>query len=91
MEKVTIRFNNGSSLEAERNGGSYIVDEKPGFPEDLSTVTVADDDGEQVIRDAQVVECYSTDGRYWFAFRTLSETEKRFADIEDALCNLSKE
>ena len=89
--EAKITFKDGSSIKAKVNGSCYIVDEKPGFPEDLSTVTVADDDGERVIQDAQVVECYSTDGRYWFAFRTLSETEKRFADIEDALCDLSKE
>lgn len=91
MEKAIIKFNDGTVLEAEVNGSSYIVDGKPDFPEDLSSVTIQSDNGAQVIEDARLIECYSNDGRYWFAFGKLSETERRFAEIEDALCDLSKE
>lgn len=74
MEKVTITFADGASIEAEQNGNSYIVDEK--FEKkDLSEVTVAGEDGTATLHDAELIECYSIDGRYWFAFREIPKRE----------------
>lgn len=87
MENVKIIFSDGTEIVAEQNGTCYIVDEKPDFPEDLSTVII----GEQVLENVALVECASIDGRYWFAFRQLSPQEIWMAEIEDALCDLSKE
>lgn len=87
MEKVTIIFSDGTEVVAEQNGTCYIVNEKPDFPADMSMVTI----GEQVLENMALVECASIDGRYWFAFRPLSQQEIWRAEIEDALCDLSKE
>lgn len=87
MEKVKIVFSDGTEIVAEQNGTCYIVDEKPEFPTDLSIVTI----GEQELENVALVECASIDGRYWFAFRQLSQQEIWMAEIEDALCDLSKE
>ncbi len=40
MERVKIIFLDGTEIEAEKNGSSYIVDEKPRFPNDLSEVSI---------------------------------------------------
>lgn len=91
MEKVRIVFLSGDEIEAEVNGGSYIVDEKPDFPSDLTVVTIIDAEGtEKEIKNAQLVECASVDGRYWFAFNELSEMQIWQAGIEDAICELSE-
>jgi hypothetical protein len=87
MEKVKIIFNDGTELVAEQNGDCFIVDKKPDFPADTSTVQV----GEETLENVSVVECASVDGRYWFAFREMSPEEIWRAEIEDALCDLSKE
>jgi hypothetical protein len=87
MEKVKIIFNNGTELVAEQNGDCFIVDKKPDFPADMPTVQV----GEETLENVSVVECASVDGRYWFAFREMSPEEIWQAEIEDALCDLSKE
>jgi len=87
MENITITFKNGVSIEAEKNGDCYITNAKPQFPSDLSEVTV----GETKLKNVQLIECASVDGRYWFAFREMSETELWRANIEDALCELSME
>jgi len=47
--------------------------------------------GDTVLKNAEVIECASVDGRYWFAFREMSEMELWRANIEDALCELSME
>lgn len=73
--EAKITFKDGSSINAEVNGSCYIVDENPGFPADLSVVNVKDEDGEKVFKNAQVIECASVDGRYWFSFLETSEEE----------------
>jgi hypothetical protein len=90
MEAI-IRFKNGNVIVAEKNGSCYITDADPGFPEDLSVVTITDSEGEKVLKNAQVVECASVDKRYWFTFSEMSEEEMWRASIEDALCELSME
>ena len=74
MENVTIRFADGTELEAEQNGSCFIVDEEPAFPADLSTVTISGETDE-VIENAEIVECASVDERYWFAIIAISAEE----------------
>ena len=74
MEKVRIIFADGTEVEAERNGDSYIAAGKPDFPDDLSEVRVeGSEEGDKAFRNVQVVECASVDGRYWFALVETSE------------------
>ena len=52
---------------------------------------ITSEQGERIIRNAEFVECASVDGRYWFTFIETPEIDMRLAEIEDALCDLSKE
>ena len=87
MEKAKIVFQNGMEIEAEENGSSLITDSRPDFPVDLSSVLVIGACGERIFKNAEIVECASVDGRYWFAFREISEAERAAkqmqANIED--------
>lgn len=86
MEKAKITFKNGVEIEAEVNGSCYITDRKPDLPVDLSEVTATAGEDVKVIRNADVNEAASTDGRYWFTLRELTEQElkdiKTQADIQ---------
>lgn len=90
MEKVTITFAGGEKIKADHSGTCYITDRKPSFPEDMSLVTISGDE-ERVIENAQLVECASVDDRYWFALIETPEIDVWRAEIEDALCDLSRE
>lgn len=76
MEKAKIIFQNGMEMEAEENASSLIMDSRPDFPADLSLVTVIWAEGERIYKNAEILECASVDGRYWFAFREISESER---------------
>lgn len=89
MEKRLIIFTNGLEIEVESNGDSYITDTEPNFPDDLSVVIIKNGDDTTELKNINVQECASIDGRYWFVFVPMSEIEIRFAEIEDALCELS--
>lgn len=89
MEKVKITFLDGTIINADVNGDCYIVDEKPDFPEDTSMVTIGEGADAQTLEYVNVQECASVDGKYWFAFVAMNEIDVRFAEIEDALCELS--
>ena len=82
---IRITFANGSGLDAEVNGNCYITDTRPEFPDDLSVVTVTADSiyNNRTYRNAQIIECASTDGRYWFTFHELSPVEVRLKELED--------
>ena len=84
MEKAKITFKDGTVIEADANGGCMITDNKPDFPADLSVVTVEDGQGERTYNNAQVIECASVDGRYWFSFIEISadELEKEKTDAQ---------
>ena len=88
MEKIT--FNDGTVIAAEKNGNCFIVDEKPDFPEDLTDIII---EGEEIntVENGRIVEAASIDGRYWFTIQEMSEDELWKAEIEDALCDLSRE
>ena len=86
---ATIKFENGSSITAEQNGSCFILETKPAFPTQLGTVTI---EGEEprTIEHAQLVECASVDGRYWFTFIATPQDELYRAAIEDALCEIDE-
>ena len=62
-----ITFKDKTVIYAEQNGNCFIVNKKPDFPADLSKVVIS---GNETIKlkSAQLVECASVDGRYWFTF-----------------------
>lgn len=76
MEKAKITFTNGTVIEAEENASSLITDSRPDFPADLSSVKVTGAGGERIYKNAEIIKCASVDGRYWFAFREISESER---------------
>ena len=76
MEKAVIKFNDGTELEVEVNGSSFIVDAKPDFPSDLTNITVTKEDTVDTFTYAELVECFSIDGRYWFSFIEIPEQER---------------
>lgn len=94
--EARITFKNGETLTVEKNGDSYIMQNKPVFPADLSLVTVESEDGSREYHDAILIECASVDGRYWFAFNEESQEEKerkmlqtRLDEAEAALIELA--
>lgn len=89
MNTAVITFLDGSEIAVEVNGDSFILDEEPEFPDDLSAVTITEGEDTRELWNVKVQECASIDGRYWFAFVQISEVELRFAELEDALCELS--
>ena len=70
MEKIKIIFADGTFVEADQNGSCFIVD-TPFTPGDMSEVTI----GDEVLHDAELIEAYSIDGRYWFSFREIPAEE----------------
>ena len=86
----------GFMFSAKNNGTCYITDAKPNFPDDLFTVVVTSDDPMQnyIYHNAELIECYSIDGRYWFAFRELSSDElyrKQLDNERDMVLDLISE
>lgn len=83
MKKSIIRFANGETIEAEQNGSSLITDYQPIFPTDLSVVTVEESDGMiNTYKNAEIIECASIDGRYWFTFREVPESERKAKQMQ---------
>lgn len=76
MEKVKILFKNGTEINAEKNGNSLITENRPDFPADLSFVKVVGNGAECTYKNAEIIKCASVDGRFWFAFREIPETER---------------
>ena len=62
-----ITFKDKTVIYAEQNGNCFIVNQKPDFPADLSKVIISGDETIK-LKNAQLVECASVDGRYWFTF-----------------------
>ena len=73
---VQILFNDGATIECEQNGSTFLADDKPTFPTDLTNIVISEvaenEDGEAVtselvtIKNGLVVECYPLDERYAF-------------------------
>ena len=81
MENVIITFADGTSINAELNGTSYITDSKPDFPDDLSIVTITTGpETNMTIENARIIPCASVDGRFWFAI--LSTSQKEIEDMK---------
>ena len=95
MEIVVVTFKDGSEIEAYLNGNSLIMDERPFIPEDLSVVRIVGDQGTNItINDAELVECASIDGRFWFFFAQKNEEQKlkeKVTFLEDCLMEMSEE
>ena len=70
------------TMNAELNGNCLIMDEKPVFPSDLRLVKVESEDAVTEYRFAQVTECASLDGRYWFTFTQMPEEERRTQQMQ---------
>lgn len=81
MEKVTLTFIDGSTLEAERNGSCFVTETKPELPEDLSRIEVSDG---EIYEDCDFIECASPDNNYYFSFIKKPENslDKLQAQIE---------
>ena len=79
---MEIKFKDGTSITAEQNGSCYITATKPEFPEDLTEVTVGDEE----LHNVRIVECASVDGRYWFTMLQATDgqlqAEQMRADID---------
>ena len=90
METVKIIFADGTELSAKRNGDCLIVNRKPTFPEDLSVVTVQGGDGDTIYHDAELVECASVDGKYWFSFIEASASELRIKKIQSDIHTIAQ-
>lgn len=85
MEAVTITFTDGSQILAEQNGSCFITGEKPDFPDDLSEVVISSDSDEYTLHNAELIECASVDGRYWFSFTETTNDEIRQRELENAI------
>lgn len=86
---MRIIFENDSYIEAEQNGTCFITEEKPTFPSPFGTVMIEGSEP-RTIEHAQLVECASVDGRYWFTFIETPQDELYRAMMEDALCEIDE-
>ena len=72
MERsVKIIFASGLAIDAVLNASTYIVDEKPEFPDDLTEITVEDGGETAVYHNAEIAEAYSDDGKYRFGIKEI--------------------
>lgn len=82
MEKVTIRFTNGETIEAEVNGNNFITDTEPEFPDDLTKVEIESEEDTTVLNDVFVQEGAPLDGRYWFILMETPKEEIKTNELE---------
>lgn len=85
METVNITFNDGTVITAEVNGSSYIMDEKPEFPEDFTDVIIEVNGAEKTIEHGRLLECAPTDERYWFTIIEIPEQERVIAHLQSCV------
>lgn len=82
--EASITFKSGKKITVEVNGNCFIKSKKPTIPDDLSVVTVLFGDGTQTVyENAQLVECASVDGKYWFTFLSESESDKIIRELRE--------
>ena len=81
--EAKIIFADAAEISVEKNGDSLILEEKPEIKFDMSSVTVQSEDGERIYRNAELIECASIDGRYWFAFHELTPDELYRKQLDD--------
>ena len=79
----------GRTFIAENNGDCYIVGRKADIrvPEGIFDVAVTVDDPTYncEYHNAELIEPYSIDGRYWFAFRELTSEELKQKELEKTI------
>ena len=73
--EATIKFKNGTEIEAKVNADCYITDVKPDFPSDMTGLVIEREDGNKEYDDPILIECASVDGKYWFAFNEKPEEQ----------------
>ena len=78
-----IVFSDGTEISVEKNADCYITQTKPAFPEVFGDVTVESEEGNRVIMGAQLIECASVDGRYWFTFGEESEYDRTIRELRE--------
>ena len=83
MTTATITFQDGTHITADKNGDCYITTIKPDLPATLGAVLIESEEGTKEYKDAQLVECASVDGRYWFAFIETPEDVKLHRRIDE--------
>ena len=91
MKTALITLPSGLTITAEDCGGCFAADEKVEFPSGVFSVKIEREEFTEEYPSVRLVECYSIDSRYWFNFLPLSAQELRIIELEDALCELSKE
>ena len=79
---AVITFADGTTLNTDRNGGCFILDEQPTFPENLDIVSVMIGEDTITYHHAKAVKCASVDKRYWFTFVEESPTTLKFRQID---------
>ena len=81
--QATITFRSGNSIMVEQNGECFITAAKPDFPNPLGDVKIASEEMERIVENAQLIECASVDGRYWFTFQAESQYEKTIRELRE--------
>lgn len=93
---VQIIFNDGTILECEMNGSTFLVDEKPTFMENLTDILIkevgTDENGTETeteiafIKNGLVVECYTPEEKYAFTI-----IEKPYTQVlEEKLAEMAR-
>ena len=82
METAKITFSNGEEITAEVNGNCFIVDEAPEFPDNLEDITIKKDGQEETIEHGRIIECASTDDKYWFTIGEIPEGERVLEEMQ---------
>ena len=86
-ENVKIIFLSGLEIDATLNATTFIVDEEPEFPTDLTEVTVRNEAGEETVyNNAEIFEAFSDDNKYRFGIREVTADEQLRADVDYLLC-----
>lgn len=88
--EARIVFKDGTEIIAEKNGDSYIVNQKPEIPEDLSGLVIHSEEGVRTYVNPVLSECASIDGRYWFAFVEEDPRDAEIRMLEDAIIELAE-
>lgn len=90
MEKnYTVTLADGTQLtELALNGNNFISSKKveaSTFEGKLSTVTINDGENDEVLHNAELVQCVKIGREYWFILREVPESEARAAAIDDSI------
>ncbi len=80
--EVRILFADGTEITAQKNGDSYIAEEKFEVnDEQLAEVKITSEEGETVLEDCEIQECASVDGKFWFAIREIPAAVEEAAQL----------